>query len=386
MLSAYDFVETIDEVIRNVKQFNKDLENGEDISKQLSQFKHWYYIPEIDLFGPSKFIGYKSMKASSYNKRFNKDGRDTEKILKRWFIKLSSETVQKKELTSKLNALINRFDKKMRKNAVIHMLREGWSKHCIATVSIESDEDINYKSRTSLLKSVLREINSRADIVLLPAGFFETRKKATAVFSKVERTVRTSLNKIGLKDTIVCVGVDGRDGKDQVALAINSNGIIAAGRKFYPTQEEINYVDLATNYMSEEDGYSRVFRLGEKTFFLAICYDSFGIKKINTENPGVDAILNLVHGFYPVGQGGSGVGYFARYGFAGASKQWGCPIFGAAVFFNRQVPKRWPTGVFFDESIDDIKVWKYEHNLISQTEVIEVADDNEVARISFYVI
>ena len=43
----------------------------------------------------------------------------------------------------------------------------------------------------------------------------------------------------------------------------------------------------------------------------------------------------------------SGDSYYARHGFGGASKKWACPVFGAAVFFGRKVPERWPSGVMW---------------------------------------
>lgn len=72
--------------------------------------------------------------------------------------------------------------------------------------------------------------------------------------------------------------------------------------------------------------------------------------------------LNLVHCFYPVGKGPSGTSFFAKHGFSGASKQWKCPVFGTAVFFNRSIPERWPTGVYWDQGDKSTPKWKYEDN------------------------
>lgn len=66
--------------------------------------------------------------------------------------------------------------------------------------------------------------------------------------------------------------------------------------------------------------------------FLAVCYDSFGIKHQKLRKRGVDLVFDLIHGFYPKGEGGSGEVYFAKHGLAGAAKQWNCPVFGAVVF------------------------------------------------------
>lgn len=53
-------------------------------------FRQWYYIPELNVFGPSKYIGYKNMNTSKYDRGKRKTGVGTEKILKEWFIKLTS--------------------------------------------------------------------------------------------------------------------------------------------------------------------------------------------------------------------------------------------------------------------------------------------------------
>jgi hypothetical protein len=53
---------------------------------QLTQFKHWYYISDLDAFGPSKYIGYKDMNTSRYARGRHKTGVDTEKVLRQWFI------------------------------------------------------------------------------------------------------------------------------------------------------------------------------------------------------------------------------------------------------------------------------------------------------------
>ncbi len=53
----YELIESYREVVENVRQFNEDLVANTDICSQLSQFRAWYYVPELDALGPSKFIG-----------------------------------------------------------------------------------------------------------------------------------------------------------------------------------------------------------------------------------------------------------------------------------------------------------------------------------------
>ncbi|MBU9710511.1 hypothetical protein [Evansella tamaricis] len=121
----YELVTSLDEVVQNIKQFNSDLSEELDVISQLSQFKHWYFIPQINLFGPSKYIGYKDMNTSRYNRGRSKTGVDTEKELKTWFIKLSRDSENSKKLMTELEAILACHNKKTRTNAHIHILKNG---------------------------------------------------------------------------------------------------------------------------------------------------------------------------------------------------------------------------------------------------------------------
>lgn len=116
---------TLEEIAQNIKQFNRDLEDQTDIVTQLTQFIHWYYIPSIDAFGPSKYIGYKDMHTLKYGRGQRKTGVDTEKILKEWFIKLPVESVKSQDLMDKLSKLLEQHGKKVKSNARIHILKNG---------------------------------------------------------------------------------------------------------------------------------------------------------------------------------------------------------------------------------------------------------------------
>jgi hypothetical protein len=106
-----------------------------------------------------------------------------------------------------------------------------------------------------------------------------------------------------------------------------------------------------------------------------VCYDIFGIKKLKrkakpeTDDVKIDAILNTVHFFYPFGKEGSGYPNFIRHGFGGASFRWNCPVFGAAVFFERKVPDDWQSGFFCkrrEQIQQDIRYIAYSDNLLEQ--------------------
>jgi hypothetical protein len=203
-------------------------------------------------------------------------------------------------------------------------------------------------------------------IILFPGGYFNSGKReAKTIYNAVFKQIREHLQLID-RDIVVCVGIDGRMGryypKDQLALAIRKKGIVAIGRKFHPTDDEEGVIEEAQNHKSLESGNSRYFLFKERRFYLAVCNDIFGIREKGLKNPDIDIVLNAVHQFTPRGEEGSGDVYFARWGFAGASKQWECPVFGSAVFFKRNIPPKWPSGVLWNQGKKDIKIWKYCNN------------------------
>ena len=116
-----EFVTEYAEVVANVRQFNQDLGTNAPIIEQLSQFKHWYYVPELEQFGPSKFIGYKMMTSSRYARGEEKDGRDTEAELKQWFILLQQDDSRYNSLLNRLEMLLEKHGKTLRSNFKIHV-------------------------------------------------------------------------------------------------------------------------------------------------------------------------------------------------------------------------------------------------------------------------
>jgi predicted amidohydrolase len=185
-------------------------------------------------------------------------------------------------------------------------------------------------------------------VIVFPAGWINTGPEEPKTrYSEIE-TQAASLLKTLQRDTVICIGVDGRFGNDQTAVAISADGIIATGRKFCRTVDERKSgVVRAENYLSEEDGRSRLFTFCGRRFFLLVCYDAFGLTRLELANPGVDVLIAHVHGFWPRGQLGSSHQEFARKGLAGASKQFKCPVFASGVFFSRPVEPNWPSGILW---------------------------------------
>lgn len=217
--------------------------------------------------------------------------------------------------------------------------------------------------RTELLKNIILEsINS--DSILLPTGFFSYPILDPAKIKMMIKVVTNMICELS-SDAVVCLGVDCEHGKDQLAFAIDQSGVLAIARKFYPTMEERFSIHAADQFDDKEMGYNRIFTKSGKKFYLAVCYDVFGIRHKNIPNPRVDVILVLAHCFYPRGDGPSGEVDFARKGFAGASQQWKCPVLRTGVFFYRKIPEKWPTGVMWNVYGKSVKSFKYSDNQLT---------------------
>jgi hypothetical protein len=124
---------------------------------------------------------------------------------------------------------------------------------------------------------------------------------------------------------------------------------------------------------------------------MAVCYDVFGLKKL--PNPGVNIILNTIHQFTPRCKckgakckcgAASGDVDFARKGLAGASKAWNSPVFGSVVFFNRSIPQKWPSGVYWNQGHKSVQKWKYKNNPIKEEDEFELLIKEGVALVRIY--
>jgi len=258
----------------------------------------------------------------------------------------------------------NRFEK------LIDIRRGTLKDNEIVTVVLQSNEKYSNEERMNVLSKVVESILEKCSgngVILFPGRMFSTgESEPKTYYNELEEAVKRILGKTE-RNIIVCTGIDGSvdvEGysHDQIGIAISKEGIEAIGRKFHPAPQEKGHVELADDVSSKEDGKSRISELNGVKYFMCVCYDTYGIRHKNLINPDVDVVLNLVHCFYPRGEGPSGESYFARHGFAGASKQWKCPVFGTAVFFNRSIPERWPTGVYWDQGDKSTPKWKYEDN------------------------
>lgn len=263
----------------------------------------------------------------------------------------------------------------------------------IATVVLEAEYDDRYDNqiRLGILESVVSSLVKwylNNGIVIFPAGMFFTDQKPPSLLYPQLRIALSNYLATIPGNIIVCFGIDGSEdpegyARDQIAVAADRTGIIALGRKFHPQKGERNHVNLAGGFNVLEDGKCRIFRFLEKSYYLAMCYDSFGIKNLDIKNPGVQGIIELAHRFNPRPHERSGESDFARHGFAGIARQWNCTAYGTGVFFRRRVPERWPTGVIWNQGTISTKDWKYEMNPLKPDKVtrMSVTDGAAVIRL-----
>jgi len=91
MDSSYELVDSYWDVLDNVQRFNFDLDFDAELRSRLNQFRSWYYIPDLDQFGPSQFVGYKDMSAAEYKRGYT-NGEATERALWRFFDLFNAQT------------------------------------------------------------------------------------------------------------------------------------------------------------------------------------------------------------------------------------------------------------------------------------------------------
>lgn len=183
MIRANVPVDSYDQVVDNVKRFNEAVDADHPITDRLSLFRHWYYIPELDMFGPSKFVGYKDMDADFYltghgipGVRASKDGGVTEEVLSTWFDQLNDDAPRWFELEGKLRSWFPRA-KLPRSPHYIHVPK-GWWQSMDSTIIVDRFEDdvavIEYQGRMFSFPRALLPANTKeGDILKIAVGVDE---------------------------------------------------------------------------------------------------------------------------------------------------------------------------------------------------------------------
>lgn len=227
---------------------------------------------------------------------------------------------------------------------------------CTANIQIPLDnwDEIANSDKFELLSNILSNLTTDTDILILPAGFLNSRSKQPETIFKEVKIELTGLIKRYNDKLFICFGIDGRHKTDQLALAVNKVGIIAVARKFHHIN---NRIELADNAFALEHNNPRHFHIKGKRPYLAVCYDIFGISKLKLNNEGnYDFIIGVIHGFGSSG----GDSDFARKGLAGAAKQWRVHSYASAVFSDNRNPTNWTSGVKWTHGSASVKDFSYD--------------------------
>ena len=98
-----NLIDSINEAAINAQAFSGVGDNENSIAnKNFNRFFHWYYFSNLDIFAPSKFIGYKNINLDNYQGEGT--GTDTQRVLSQWFVKIDAGTECYNDLKKKLEA------------------------------------------------------------------------------------------------------------------------------------------------------------------------------------------------------------------------------------------------------------------------------------------
>ena len=240
-------------------------------------------------------------------------------------------------------------------------------KNWIATVTLQTSISDNPPSEDTRLEELFLIVGKIAEntmgdgIIVFPAGWFSNEKNtAHSILPKIEQQIKYFLSQHS-RTIIVVFGIDGdRDNngndRDQIVVAFSKTEMVAAARKFNPTQEDLEFGLVPAEVTDLELGKHRIFSLNGINYFLAVCNDVSGghNKNINKKTLDFHCILNPVHKF----EKGDGITDWVRKKVGLESKYWGCPIFGSVKFINGyEIQESWKPGVF----------WSFKENINTRT-------------------
>lgn len=122
--SNFELVKGIKGIKTNITTFNSALNSNVGMETglvdKLSMFKHWYYSKSLNMFGPSKFLGYEGMQPQRYSKyaRDGLTGTETEDVLSKVVKSENADSFTE----NKLREFLKRFEKQLRLDAVVKII------------------------------------------------------------------------------------------------------------------------------------------------------------------------------------------------------------------------------------------------------------------------
>jgi len=165
MYGSYKLIDSYWDVLDNVLQFNYDLQFDSELSLRLNQFRSWYYIPELDQFGPSQFVGYKGMNAAEY-KRAHLNGEVTERVLGKFFRPIQRSNPNREMLESKLSDLCSRYEKTPNKTHRINIPRNSVYDYYDIVLNYHEEDSSLPKTHFIFLLDEARQLNLEISVQL----------------------------------------------------------------------------------------------------------------------------------------------------------------------------------------------------------------------------
>ena len=142
-------VTTYGEVKINASSFVSGLGQGVGLEDLIPYFRAWYYIPELDIVAPSKYIGYEGITPAVYMTKDGLDGKETEPVLAKWFTRLDADSPEGKYIAKKADYLARPYGKYLNRVARFNAPK-GWRlsdksgdmPECKNHIEIQRDSDV----------------------------------------------------------------------------------------------------------------------------------------------------------------------------------------------------------------------------------------------------
>jgi hypothetical protein len=276
-LNTWDTVKTHEHLQERIKYWSDGFLQGEPIAvSKASQSRHWYYSPDYNTFGPSKFIGYDGLTFENYTSS-DIAGTVTQKAISQLgtYRKLKSAP-EVNIMKSLLEEFLARQNRSLKQNAIIHVPQSLDLSLISAAGSIDNEDPFSEPQSEPRISSASYNISS-----IIDDGCFIP-----------EAELRTYIEQLKRKKNLILQGPPGT-GKTWLAKRL---GYALMGEKsqtnlqsvqFHPN---LSYEDFVRGYrptsnanLSCEDGnFMKMIkdaqRAPDKTFVMVI-------EEINRGNP-----------------------------------------------------------------------------------------------------
>ncbi len=189
-MGTLNLVEHIQQVEKNLEQYNLELKNGE-MTLSPKRVEQWYYIHDSNLFGPSRYIGYTDITIEKYMDADYLHGGETTQRLKKWFDKCEDDILFEK-IAEKLVEYLSDFDKDIRRNSngepsiKLNLLKTEIPS--LKKMYLEENIAINQNnSIQNMTEKSLEKIKTQA--------ILESKENATKVKNKISKVSTTIYNR-----------------------------------------------------------------------------------------------------------------------------------------------------------------------------------------------